>query len=360
MPRGCRAADESMAHTVADRVPQIAPPTGRLIGGIAILAFWPLAKFVGPILVISSNLSAQWKTILSAVFFVGVSNLCLFGAIYVLGKPGFAYLKARFSGLLAPYAPPQEVSSTRYAIGLVMFSLPVVMGWAQPYVEAAIPALASRRDAWGWVADGLLLASFFVLGGDFWDKIKALFSYDMTVETRTSGVTRAPLPRVSRGTLNVATAVFIFGLAAVVVVAGGILAGWLPRVPSLLLFFAEAVILVPIVVTGRQLLDALREKLFGASGRAKPPTRPGRTRYRIGLVMFVLPMLFSLLVPYVGDAIPSYASNELMVNLAADFLLLAALFVLGGEFWDKLRALYLREAIARPIDVRPAAEPRAA
>lgn len=345
-----------MAYTVADRLPQAAPPTGRLIGGMAILAFWPLAKIVGPIIIVSSNLSAQWKTILSAVLIVGVSKLCLFGAIYVLGKPGFAYLKARIFGLVAPYAPPQEVNRTRYAVGLVMFSLPAVMGWALPYVEATIPALASRPQAWDWIADGLLLASFFVLGGDFWDKIRALFSYDMTVESRTSAGVRAPLPRVSEGILNAAAAIFIVGQIALLVIAGGILAGWLSRQASWLPFVAEAAILVPILVAGHQLFDSLRERLFAASRRAEPPARPSRNRYRIGLVMFILPILFSLIEPYVGDAIPGYASNKVViVNLAADFLLLGGLFVLGGAFWDKLRALYLHGAIARPIDGRPAA-----
>jgi hypothetical protein len=43
------------------------------------------------------------------------------------------------------------------------------------------------------------------------------------------------------------------------------------------------------------------------------------------------------------------------VKVAADVIFLASFFVLGGDFWDKLHALFIREARACPP--RPLAEP---
>jgi hypothetical protein len=167
-----------MAETATRATPPAPPPASRLAlgGGILVLAL--LVKIVGPALIVSSDLSAAWKTALSIGIFVVVPKLLIVTIIFVLGKSGFAYLKAicfkYIAGTLAPLAPAREVSKTRYRIGLVMFVLPLLEGWLAPYLEAAFPAWAANRPIeWSW--DVMLVASFFVLGGDFWDKFRALF-----------------------------------------------------------------------------------------------------------------------------------------------------------------------------------------
>ena len=42
--------------------------------------------------------------------------------------------------------------------------------------------------------------------------------------------------------------------------------------------------------------------------------------------------------------IPGYESHRLLVAIIGDLLLVSSLFVLGGEFWDKVRALFIRDA----------------
>ncbi|TDI37624.1 MAG: hypothetical protein E2P02_22370 [Acidobacteria bacterium] len=58
----------------------------------------------------------------------------------------------------------------------MMFSIPLLYGWLGPYFEAVI----GRETSWGRhiFLDLILLTSFFVLGGEFWQKIRALFRYD--------------------------------------------------------------------------------------------------------------------------------------------------------------------------------------
>jgi len=57
--------------------------------------------------------------------------------------------------------------------------------------------------------------------------------------------------------------------------------------------------------------------------------------------MFALPFLFGWVTPYVSDVIPNFEDNLLAYATGGDALLLASLFVLGGDFWDKIRALFV-------------------
>ena len=50
---------------------------------------------------------------------------------------------------------------------------------------------------------------------------------------------------------------------------------------------------------------------------------------------------------YVPQWLADSSPQRLYVNLGADFLFLASLFVLGGDFWDKLRALFIYDARAQ-------------
>jgi hypothetical protein len=63
-------------------------------------------------------------------------------------------------------------------------------------------------------------------------------------------------------------------------------------------------------------------------------------------VMFCLPLLQGLLETWASHIAPQVVANRLWVDLVMDAMLIASVFVLGGNFWDKLRALFVREARA--------------
>ena len=98
-----------------------------------------------------------------------------------MGKSGFALIKARALALLRKHGPPSEVGRARYTVGLVMFCVPLVFGWLSPYAVELIPGLPHPSPALALAGDLLLLASLFVLGGHFWDKVRSLFVYDAEV-----------------------------------------------------------------------------------------------------------------------------------------------------------------------------------
>ena len=127
-------------------------------------------------LVTGSGLSTGIKTILSGLLVVGIPQLLMLAAIALVGKAGFTYIKQQAMGKLIKLAPPREVSKVRYYIGLAMFFLPFLVAVLGPYVAKWVPSnIMDGRLAVGVLGDTIFLASFFVLGGDFWDKLKALF-----------------------------------------------------------------------------------------------------------------------------------------------------------------------------------------
>lgn len=173
-----------MTHATADSMGPVVPPKSRLLLGAAILALAILAKIVGPILIVGSDLPAAWKTGLSLAIFIVIPKLLIITIVFVLGKPGFAYLKAvcfkAIGRAFAPLAPARRVNPVRYRIGLVMFTLPLIEASLLPHIENAFPGLAEQRPI-EWIWDVMLLASFFVLGGEFWDKLRALYLQAATV-----------------------------------------------------------------------------------------------------------------------------------------------------------------------------------
>jgi len=162
------------AHDTAEE----APPKGRLVLGGLILGVGFLCPLFVP-LVAASELPAGWKATLSGLLLLGIPELFMLVAVAVLGKPGYAWLKQRVLGLLRRHVlPPQTVSRRRYHLGLALFLIPLLGGWLAPYVSHWIADLESKCIALGMLGDAILLVSLLVLGGEFWDKIKALFVYE--------------------------------------------------------------------------------------------------------------------------------------------------------------------------------------
>jgi hypothetical protein len=127
-------------------------------------------------LVTGSGLSTEVKTLLSGLLVVGIPQLLMVAAAALVGKSGFAYIKQQAMGKLIKLAPPREVSNVRYYIGLAMFFLPILVAFLDPYVAQWVPPdIMGGRLAVGLLGDTVFLASLFVLGGDFWDKLRALF-----------------------------------------------------------------------------------------------------------------------------------------------------------------------------------------
>lgn len=156
-------------------VPQI-NKTRLVIGTIVFIS-----GFLSPLLiplVTKSELSVAWKTTISGLLMAGIPELFMVITIGILGKEGYQYLKGRVMRFLKKHGPPQKVSRRRYKVGLVMFTIPLLLALLFPYLMHHFHALESIETYVHIGGDVLLLISLFVLGGEFWDKIRALFTYN--------------------------------------------------------------------------------------------------------------------------------------------------------------------------------------
>jgi hypothetical protein len=160
-----------------DSRPEAPRPGLRFYLGVAVFALgWLMPVFIP--LVAATGLSLEWKAAISGVLLIGGPEVFSLLAIALLGREGFNYIKAQAFGLFRRYGPPQRLSRSRYRFGLVMFVLPIVFSYFIFYAPDLIPGYHDHRIAQNIAADLLLVSSFFVLGGDFWDKFRALFVYD--------------------------------------------------------------------------------------------------------------------------------------------------------------------------------------
>jgi hypothetical protein len=137
-----------------------------------------ISGFVSPLLipfVVASSLPTEAKAALSGLLAFGIPELVMLLAVAVLGKPGFEAMKRSLGRVFRRYGPPERVGLARYRMGLVLFVLPLVFGVLEPYVGHHIPGHGGHPRVFQVGGDVMLLVSFFVLGGTFWDKVRALF-----------------------------------------------------------------------------------------------------------------------------------------------------------------------------------------
>ena len=144
--------------------------------GLTIMIVGWLSPLLIPV-VTRTSLATEWKTIISGLLAVGIPEVFTVAAIAIMGKSGYNLIKERIFSFFKKHGPPDRVSLTRYRIGLAMFVLPIVFGWLGPYGAHQIPGYEAYRFTVNVIGDVMLISSLFVLGGDFWDKVRALFIY---------------------------------------------------------------------------------------------------------------------------------------------------------------------------------------
>ncbi len=153
---------------------------GKLILGSIILIVGFLSPLLIP-LVVDSDMPRSYKNVLTGLLAFGIPELFMIIAVAVMGKQGYELIKERAFKYLKGFAPSDEVSLTRYRIGLMMFSLPILYGVLQPYLGHYLPYFNDSSLFWNITSDFIFISSFFVLGGDFWDKLSGLFKHNSKI-----------------------------------------------------------------------------------------------------------------------------------------------------------------------------------
>ncbi len=126
-----------------------------------------------------------------------------------------------------------------------------------------------------------------------------------------------------------------------------------PRIAAItgVIFIANKVILLLVIaVMGKSGFQQLKSKVFGAFSLSRDDSI-GKVRYNLGLVMFCLPLISASLEPYLDALAPGLRPNLWQLQVLGDVLFIASFFVLGGGFWDKIRALFIRDSRVVPSSV---------
>jgi len=104
----------------------------------------------------------------------------------------------------------------------------------------------------------------------------------------------------------------------------------------------EVLMLLAVALLGRQNFDRIvgaAKKFFFTTFFASPVSRQ---RYYAGLAVCVLSIVPLYLVGYVPSSMPT-GDNRIVILAAADVAFILSIFVMGGEFWEKFRRLFVWE-----------------
>ena len=115
---------------------------------------------------------------------------------------------------------------------------------------------------------------------------------------------------------------------------------------GVMVVLAEILLVAGAAIAGKDGFAYIKARVFGLLKTFGPPKTVSRTRYSFGLVLFVLPVLFGWVSPYALHFVSWLNAHTLTLAIAGDVLLLISLIMLGGDFWEKLRSLFIHGAYA--------------
>jgi hypothetical protein len=146
----------------------------------------------------------------------------------------------------------------------------------------------------------------------------------------------------------------LFGMSILLPVAGvplvamlGLSTAMAASVSGALLVGAEILGVAAVAVMGKSGFAFMKKRVFGFLKQHGPPQKVSRGRYHIGLVLFCVPLLFAWLSPYITKWVPGLLSHPLPLAIGGDILIVVSLLLLGGDFWDKIRSLFIHNAEVR-------------
>ncbi len=156
------------------------PPTlkrdWRFYSGIAAIGLsiiLPLCALLVPMLGLPMTQSA----LLAGALVAGAPEVLCILAVALLGKDAFRYFVHKIKGVLRSAILDRPASKLRYYVGLAI----ILLSWIPAYVYAYVPAVMPGGDARITilaVMDLAFVASVFLMGGEFWEKVRRIFVYE--------------------------------------------------------------------------------------------------------------------------------------------------------------------------------------
>jgi hypothetical protein len=118
---------------------------------------------------------------------------------------------------------------------------------------------------------------------------------------------------------------------------------------SFLMLSHHGLTFLSIAVMGQTNFERLTEPVHRAAAKAgekiKPAGNVSRKRYRLGIIMLVTPLVVVTAMHLINEFHFTH-ETRVAISLVMQTMFLASFFVLGGDFWDKARALFVWDARA--------------
>ena len=140
----------------------------------------PLFGFAVPFL----DLHAAFAAILIGFLTIGGPEVMILLAVLFLGKETLSYYKQKIYTCLFKRRKYKPVSKFRYYFGLVIFFASPTPLYLNAYGEHLLPADETFRHFILMGSDLAFVLSFFILGGNFWEKFKSLFIWNYPVNSK--------------------------------------------------------------------------------------------------------------------------------------------------------------------------------
>ena len=133
----------------------------------------PLGAFIVPLL----GLPLAQSALLVGVLVAGGPEVLCIAAIALLGKETFQYLAHHAKLAFRRAVIDRPASKARYYVGLAI----VLLSWLPAYIYAYAPAAMPGGNARVYILaamDLAFVASVFLMGGEFWEKVRRIFIYE--------------------------------------------------------------------------------------------------------------------------------------------------------------------------------------
>jgi hypothetical protein len=118
---------------------------------------------------------------------------------------------------------------------------------------------------------------------------------------------------------------------------------------SFLMLTHHGLTFLSIAVMGRANFERITAPVHRAAARAgekiKPAGTVSRERYNVGLIMFVAPVIVVTAMHLTNEFHLTH-ETRVIISLAMQAMFFVSVFVLGGDFWDKARSLFVWDARA--------------
>ncbi len=106
----------------------------------------------------------------------------------------------------------------------------------------------------------------------------------------------------------------------------------------------EVGMLLAVAILGKQGFTQLKEMFFSRFRKITEPVAVSQTRYRVGLLMFFMPVLLGLLQPYAEHFFGALKSGSMIPVILSNLVFAASSIVLGAGFWDKIQVLFVHDS----------------